>query len=72
MNPKTVSYFKVFGLFLLIVAAITFIVAFARDYIRRIDFNSTMSDTILSAILIIGYFYSWKMLVRGLKKIEQS
>lgn len=74
MTAKAFSYFKAFGLFLLIVAAITFIIVFAKQYLRQSDINSTLSqilDFILSVIMWFGYFSVWRLLTRRLKEIEK-
>ncbi len=71
MTPKIISYLKVFGLFLLMVAAITFIIVFAKQYLRQIDINTSLLDVFLSVILICGYLSAWKLLSRRLKDIEK-
>lgn len=71
MTPKTISYLKVFSLFLLMVAAVTFIIVFAKQYLRQIDINPSLLDVFLSAILICGYLYAWNLLSRRLKDIEK-
>lgn len=74
MAPKAFSYFKAFGLFLLIVAAVTFIIVFAKQYLRQSDISSTLSeilDFILSVIMWFGYFSAWMLLRRRLKAIEK-
>lgn len=71
MTPKTTSYLKVFSLFILIVAAITSIIVFVKQYLRHIDIVSTYLDFTFLVILIFGYMSAWKWLIHRLKKIEK-
>ncbi len=71
MNPKFISYFKVFSLFLLIIAANIFIIVFIKNFLRLRGFNSKALDVLFSALLIMSYIYAWKFLKRRLKNIEK-
>ncbi len=71
MTLKTTSYLKVFSLFILIVAAITFIIVFAKQYLQHRYIFSIYLDFIFSVILIFGYMSVWEWLRHRLKEIEK-
>lgn len=72
MTPKTTSYIKVFSLFILIVAANTFSIGFAKQNLRhKEDIFSTFLDIIFSIILIFVYMSAWKWLRLRLKEIAK-
>ena len=72
MSPKTVSYIKVFSLFLLITAVITSIIFFVKQYLRHRDIISSDMDFIFTGILTFGYMSAWRWLRLRLKEIERN
>lgn len=72
MTPKKSSFIKTFGLFLLLIAAITFPICFVNQLLRKNGLASSASLLILMALLIGCYYFAWRWFSRKLNQIEKQ
>ncbi len=72
MTPKKRSYFKVFGLFLLLVGCGGAIVSLVNRYLRTNDFASNTTTYILWLCLTVYFFFVCRWLFRKLNALEKN
>ncbi|MDE5744669.1 MAG: hypothetical protein K2H84_03285 [Paramuribaculum sp.] len=70
MIPKKSAYLKVFGIFLLMIAAESAVMVLIKSYLIGNDMATDAALLILRIVLVALYILSWIWLRRRLKAIE--